>query len=185
MSKSFWQACPAIYITDSQDEHFLVRQAAIRTETPLYIQPTFSAQPVLDYLKRKPPFEETHFYPNPAFVLCDYKLGSATGCAVCDSIRSIRGCAELPFIMFGGSGRPEVVAESYSAGADHFLRKPVDVSRYEVLVQALYVSATTGSFEPIMQLREYRRHIEETGPAFGVPRRFGESSPATTRRCGI
>jgi CheY-like chemotaxis protein len=159
MSKSFRPKCPLVYIDDSADDHFLFQQAALQTETPLQIQPFFSADPAIAYLKGKAPFADTIIYPPPFLLLCDYDLGTANGSDVVAAIRDISSCASLPIIMFSGSAVDDAVAKSYAAGADYFLCKPTASHRLEVLVQTFYACATANprNFDALVRLPEYQR----------------------------
>ena len=178
MSSSVRLNCPVLYVDDSSDDHFLVQRAAINTETPLQIQPFFSGEPAIAYLKHIPPFQDIAVYPSPYFLLCDYDLGTTKGHDLVAAVRSIATCANLPIIMFSGADGDDSVAKSYLAGADHFLCKPLQTARLEILVQTLYACAmsTPTCFDALIRLSEY-----EPCPATGHPA-YAASRLATSLR---
>ena len=53
---------------------------------------------------------------------------------------------------------------SYAAGADHFLCKPADLRRLEIIVRTLWIciNSLLACFEPITRLAEYEHcpHLE-------------------------
>jgi len=160
--------CPILYVDDSSDDHSLLQAAATRTQTPLLIQPFFSADPAIAYLKGEPPFGDVTVYPRPHLVLCDYNLGATNGSALVAAIREASPCAHLPIIMFSGFGGNETVINSYGAGADYFLCKPFAPSRLDALVRTLYACATSEppNFRALLRLPEHKPHSLTTLSSF-------------------
>jgi CheY-like chemotaxis protein len=160
MPKYVKPRCPILYVDDSADDHCLLQAAATRTRTPLLIQPFFSGDPAIAYLKGEPPFGDVTVYPRPHLVLCDYDLDATGGLALVSAIRAASPCADLPIIMFSGFCGDNTVANSYEAGADYFLCKPFAPSRLDALVRTLYACATSEptNFHPLLRLPEHKPH---------------------------
>jgi hypothetical protein len=131
-------------VDDSTAGQSLLQEAVIRTETPFHIQPFFSPETALTYLRGEPPFDNRKIYPFPSLILCndDLKCGeddsgvSGKRSDVVARIRTISSCAGLPIIMLGES-------ECCEAGAGHFLHKPTSPSGLGIFVQSLYACATS------------------------------------------
>jgi DNA-binding response OmpR family regulator len=173
--------CPILYVDDSSDDHCLLQAAATRTQTPLLIQPFFSVDPAIAYLKGEPPFGDVTVYPRPRLVLCDYNLGATNGSALVAAIRAASPCSDLPIIMFSGFGGDDTVANSYEAGADYFLCKPISSSRLDALVRTLYACATSqpSNFRALLRLPEHKAHPLTTFSTF-LARPPGHSWPPNT-----
>src|SRR6266436_6129445 len=113
MPKYLKPRCPILYVDDSADDHCLLQAAATRTQPPLLIQPFFSGDPAIAYLKGELPFGDVSVYPRPHLVLCDYDLAATSGLALVAAVRAASPCADLPIIMFSGFGSSDSVANSY------------------------------------------------------------------------
>jgi CheY-like chemotaxis protein len=131
-------------VDDSTSGQSLLQEAVIRTETPFHIQPFFSPEAALIYLRGQPPFDNRKIYPFPSLILCNDNLKSGEddldvsgkGSNVVARIRTISSCAGLPIIMLGQSQCSE-------GGAGHFLHKPTSPSGLGIFVQSLYACATS------------------------------------------
>lgn len=66
----------------------------------------------------------------PALVLLDLKLGKVSGLDVLRQIRSHAPTALMPVVMLTSSGEPSDVSACYRAGANAFVRKPVDFAEF-------------------------------------------------------
>jgi CheY-like chemotaxis protein len=185
MPKFFNQNCAVVYVDDSADDHFLLQLSVRRTQTPLHIQPFFSAEPAIAYLKGEPPFEDRRVYPFPAFLLCDYDLKISLGPDLVKALRAITSCASLPIIMFSGSDDKGSVLRSYLAGANHYLCKPATPARMDILVPSLYGCAVleTPNFQSLSNLQEYQPHPRSARPAASGSRSeiASSDSPIETR----
>jgi CheY-like chemotaxis protein len=164
--KFFNRKCAAIYVDDSPDDLFLFQHSVVRTGTLLHIQPFFSAEPPIAYLKGEPPFEDRRVYPFPAFLLCDYDLKISQGPDLVSAIRAIPLCEDLPIIIFSSSDDKGCVLASYLAGADSYLCKPSVPARLDILIQTLYACAASEprSFEPLSGLPEYQPRPQPARP---------------------
>jgi response regulator RpfG family c-di-GMP phosphodiesterase len=186
MPKFFNRKFAAIYVDDSPDDHFLFQHSVVRTEIPLHVQPFFSAEPAITYLKGEPPFEDRRVYPSPAFLLCDFDLKISRGSDLISAVRAIPLCEDLPIILFSGSDDKSCVLVSYLAGADFFLCKPTAPGRLDIVVQTLYVCASSEprSFERLSHLPEYQPRPQAAarskGPAASAEPPFAASSRSCT-----
>jgi len=123
-----------------------LQDAVIRTGTPFHIQPFFSPQPVIKYLRGESPFDNRKIYPFPTVILCDDRFKrsqndaevTGDGWEVLGDIRAISSCASLPIIMLGESETHHSLSHCYEPGACHFLHKPTSAAGWGGLVEGLY-----------------------------------------------
>ncbi len=81
-----------------------------------------------------------------SLVMLDLNMPQMHGREVLERIRSAIGTAGLPVVVLTGIEDPAVEIELLAAGADDYLRKPIDPSRLAVRVEAVLRRA--GSYDP-------------------------------------
>jgi len=163
----FGRKCALVYVDDSPDDHFLLQHSVLTTETPFHIQPFFSAEPAIAYVKGDPPFQDGSVNPFPTLVLCDYDLKISQGPELVSVLRAIPSCANLPIFMFSSSDDQSWVLASHAAGADGYLCKPSGAGRLDTLVRTLYACTMSEPrrFEVLTLLPEYRPFPHTTTPS--------------------
>ena len=67
-------------------------------------------------------------------IVSDINLGDESGLTMCESIREIPGCAEIPVMFLSGAQIPNIIRRSHEAGGTYYLRKPFDP---EVLIELI------------------------------------------------
>ena len=73
----------------------------------------------------------------PDLVILDVNLPDGTGIEVCKAIRSHKTLSRTPVIMLTGAGKFEDKDAGFSAGADHYLVKPIEARELLLWVNAL------------------------------------------------
>lgn len=73
----------------------------------------------------------------PAVVVLDWNMPDISGLEACRSVRATFASSELPIVILTASGRTEDVVEALDAGANDFLRKPIDPVELDARVAAL------------------------------------------------
>jgi two-component system response regulator len=73
----------------------------------------------------------------PAVVLLDLKLPKVDGLEVLKAIRADERTRLLPVVVLTSSGQEEDVIASYKLGANSYIRKPVDFTRFAEAVRVL------------------------------------------------
>jgi DNA-binding response OmpR family regulator len=127
---------PLLHIDDSAPERLLVKEAIALTNSPFLLFQADGLDAALEYFQAD---DATH--PPPALVLLDYDLGAGhTGCTFLYWFRLVKKNHTTPVVMFSGSSGRRNVAESYAAGANHFLLKPHKMERFKAIVSTLFTS---------------------------------------------
>lgn len=120
-------AKPILLVEDNPDDELLMLRALRKSKVDREIvvaRDGVEAQRLLDKL-------------SPVLVLLDLKLPKVDGFAVLRRIRSDRRIERLPVVVLTSSREERDLSESYAAGANSFIRKPVDFERFVDVVQAV------------------------------------------------
>lgn len=71
----------------------------------------------------------------PALVLLDLQMPGKDGLAVLRELRASSIAATLPLVVLSSSDEPNDIAAAYAAGANSYLRKPVDFDQFVQLIR--------------------------------------------------
>ena len=71
----------------------------------------------------------------PIFVFLDLNLPGADGHLVLKQLKSSAALSVIPVVVLTTSSRPKDIEQSYKTGAAGFLTKPIDVNKFETMVQ--------------------------------------------------
>jgi CheY-like chemotaxis protein len=169
MAQIFRRVCSVVYVDDNFENQIQFQDATLRTGTSFQIRPLFSAESALAYLTYLTLQQPEQQHSLPAFLLCDFAFQAGRGCELVAAIRFIPSYADLIIIMLSDFHHGRSIAQSYSVGVNHFLRKPLTETRLDILVKALYSCATLypPRFESLVRLPEYLKSPEPV-PAFSL-----------------
>ncbi len=84
----------------------------------------------LDFLFGQGAYAGRDTHRQPAFVLLDLKLPKLSGLDVLRSMRANPLTAMVPVVMLTSSSEQSDIKACYSAGANSFIRKPVDFGEF-------------------------------------------------------
>ena len=90
----------------------------------------------LDYLFRTGAYSD-RAPENPALVLLDLNLPKIGGLDVLRRIRADERTKAMLVVILTSSGEERDIAEGYAAGANSYVRKPVEFGEFAAAVQAL------------------------------------------------
>ncbi|RJG03134.1 response regulator [Noviherbaspirillum sedimenti] len=74
----------------------------------------------------------------PALVLLDWQMPGKDGLMVLHELSELRRAAVLPVVVLSSSDDPGDIAAAYAAGANSYLRKPVDFDLFVQLLRDLH-----------------------------------------------
>ena len=94
-------------------------------------------QQALDYLYRRDGYSQPDSSPRPALVLLDLRLPKVDGLAVLKSIKDDPGLKNIPVVILTTSNAGTDISKAYSCGANSYLIKPVDFSRFSKLLEVV------------------------------------------------
>ena len=118
-----------LLVEDNPDEEVLILQALKKSELPNQIVIVRDGSEALEWL-----FNSTFL---PQIVLLDLKLPKVDGLEVLRQIRINPRTRLLPIIIFSSSDEEKDLINSYSQGANSYIRKPVDFDQFVRTIQQL------------------------------------------------
>lgn len=124
---------PILLVEDNLSDIRLTQRAFAKSHLANELIVMEDGQLALDYLLSDPPREL------PAVVLLDLNLPRVSGLEVLQAIRASPRTRLLPVVVLTTSREERDVIESYSLGANSYVRKPVNFTSFAVAVAQLGV----------------------------------------------
>lgn len=119
---------------DDDNDVRITRRAIKKGGLEATMSVTRDGQEAIDYLFRRPPFENAEA---PDLVLLDINLPKVNGMEVLRTVKSDPNLRAIPVLMLTTSARQEDVAVAYAHGANAFICKPMRFSRFVEVLQEL------------------------------------------------
>ena len=94
-------------------------------------------QEALDFMYHRGSYTDRKRYPRPGLILLDIRLPKVDGLDVLKQLKADPQLKSIPVIMLTTSDRDEEIAESYGAGANSYVVKPVDFEDFMKKVREL------------------------------------------------
>ena len=88
----------------------------------------------MDFLLRRKSHTEA---PRPDLVILDWMLPLKNGIEVLQEMRLVTGLKKIPVVVFSTSSSEVDIEEAHGAGANAYLRKPVDPHDFEETIRSL------------------------------------------------
>ncbi len=122
-----------LLVEDNADDEQLTLRAMRQSEVPNIIRVARDGAEALDHLIG------AHSARLPDLVLLDLKLPKVSGLEVLQRIRNEERTKSLPVVVLTSSDEERDILESYSLGANSYIRKPVDFDEFIDAVRQLGV----------------------------------------------
>jgi CheY-like chemotaxis protein len=94
-------------------------------------------QAALDYIFRKPPYEDASQYPDPDLILLDLRLPKVDGLEVLKTIKTDPAKRHLPVVILTTSTTETDKIKAYTHHANSYLVKPVELSGFMDMMNSL------------------------------------------------
>ena len=120
---------PILLVEDNPDDERLTRRALHRSHLAHPIVVARNGEEALRQVFGSAPL--------PCVVLLDLKLPKVDGLEVLRQIRSSDRTRLLPVVMLTSSSEDRDIIESYSLGANSYVRKPVNIDEFTEAVRQL------------------------------------------------
>ncbi|WP_150112151.1 response regulator [Desulfonatronovibrio hydrogenovorans] len=141
-----------LLVEDNPDDVLLTRRALQKNNILNQLVVARDGVEALDYLLCRGEHQHRDQSTQPQVILLDLKLPRLDGLEVLRTIRSSPGTKLLPVVILTSSDEEQDRLETYSLGANSYIRKPVDFQQF---------------MEAIHQLGLYWLVLNQTPPTTG------------------
>ena len=113
---------------DDQDDCLMTREAftECRIHNPLHF--VHDGEELMNYLKRRPPYEDATRYPLPGLILLDLNMPRMDGREALLAIKGDSLLRSIPVVILSTSSADEDILRSYAIGVNSFITKPASFS---------------------------------------------------------
>ncbi|QRK08794.1 response regulator [Archangium violaceum] len=125
-----------ILVVEDNDEDFDMLQMTFQgvgIPNPLYR--CAEGEEALAFLHRTGRYAGPEPAPRPGLILLDLNLAGLDGRQVLEHVKNDPLLKSIPVIVFSTSDNPKDVQSVYANGASGYLLKPVDLTRFERMIQ--------------------------------------------------
>jgi CheY-like chemotaxis protein len=129
-----------LIVEDSDDDYFATERAFKKSCLLNPVYRCTNGDQALDFLFRRGVYADSESAPRPGMILLDLNLPGTDGRDVLGIIKSDQNLNLIPVIVLTTSDAEQDVARCYAAGANSYVKKPVNL---------------TGFVEAIARLKEY------------------------------
>ena len=119
------RSATVLLVEDNPDHAMLAMRAFKKGNLAAEVFWVKDGQEALDFLERHGRWAEPGAAPRPGLVVLDIHLPKVNGHEVLRRIKNDPSLRTIPVVMLTTSARPDDLAESYGAGANSYVTKPV------------------------------------------------------------
>lgn len=129
---------PAILLVeDNPDDVLLARRALKKNNIANDLEVVNDGAEALDYLFCRGDYADRDPDEVPQVIFLDLKLPKVDGLSVLEAIRNNEKTKTIPVVVLTSSDEEQDLIESYSLGANSYVRKPVDFDEFLEAVRQL------------------------------------------------
>ena len=122
---------------DDADDRLMTKEAFEESRLVNDLRFVEDGVQLLDYLKRRGPYEDPASSPRPGLVLLDLNMPKKDGREALKEIKSDPNLRRIPVVIMTTSKAEEDIFRSYDFGASSFITKPVTFDRLVDLMKAI------------------------------------------------
>lgn len=126
------QALEVLLADDNEDDVLILREAFLALRRARIVHVVNDGIEALKYLQRAEPYTTVE---RPDLVLLDINMPKKNGFEVMQGIKADPSLRPLPVIMLTMSEREEDINRAYAAGACSYIRKPVNLTAFQQLLE--------------------------------------------------
>lgn len=128
---------PILLVEDNPDDQALTKRALKKNNIRNEVVVAQDGVEALDFLFCRGPHAGRDINNAPAVVLLDLKLPKVDGLEVLRQLRADPRTRVLPIVVLTSSREEQDLVQSYSLGANSYIRKPVDFGQFIEAVRQL------------------------------------------------
>jgi len=137
MSSGYSENSAILLVEDNPDDEELTLLAFKNNHIVNTIIVVRDGAEALDFLFKTGKFCNRDIHASPRIVLLDLKLPKIGGLEVLKKIRESPTTRYLPVVILTTSNQDEDIVNSYKFGANSFIRKPVEYSKFNEAIKQL------------------------------------------------
>ncbi|MBM3224298.1 MAG: response regulator [Candidatus Tectomicrobia bacterium] len=126
-----------LLVEDNPRDVRLTQRAFKQAGLPHELRVVRDGDEALTYLHREGAYQEPDVAPRPDVILLDLNLPRMGGHELLRQVKQDSRFKQLPIIVLTTSERPDDVRQAYDAGANAYLLKPVEFSRFTEVIEQL------------------------------------------------
>ena len=126
-----------LIVEDSDDDYIATIRAFKKANLLNPVQRCTNGDQALDYLYQRGEFSAPATAPRPGFVLLDLNLPGTDGREVLRVAKSDPQLRQIPIIVLTTSLAEQDISRCYDAGANSYIKKPVDLVGFVQAVERL------------------------------------------------
>lgn len=131
---------PILIVEDSPTDYEATVRALKKSGLANPIYRCEDGDEALDYLYRRGKYDDRDLAPRPGIILLDLNMPGTDGRDVLDDIKANDKLRAIPVVVLTTSSDDRDIQKCYDAGANSYVKKPVDID---------------GFFESIQRLNDY------------------------------
>jgi two-component system, response regulator len=137
MSSGYSENSAVLLVEDNPDDEELTLLAFKNNHIVNPIIVVRDGAEALEFLFKTGKFSNRDIHTTPRIVLLDLKLPKIGGLEVLKKIRASPATRYLPVVILTTSNQDEDIVNSYKFGANSFIRKPVEFSKFNESIRQL------------------------------------------------
>lgn len=126
-----------LLVEDDPNSVFFFEHVIEKLEIVNPVHVVTDGQEALDYFAGAGKFADRRAFPMPGLVILDLKLPRASGFEVLREIRAHPEWRKLIVVILTASGSDDDIAKAYELGANAYLVKPIELTDFTKIVQAI------------------------------------------------
>ena len=134
MSNHEMRFADILLVEDNDGDVFLTKKAFQKAKVGNEIFVAKDGEVAMEMLYKRGEF---HNFPRPDLILLDINLPKKDGCEVLQEIKADDDLRRIPVVILTGSQAEEDVVRSYNFHANAYLVKPVDLHKFQEVIQSL------------------------------------------------
>ena len=130
-------ACPVLLVEDSPEDCEAALRAFKKSGLPSRVYHCADGDDALDFLYGRGAYSDRATSPRPGFIVLDLNLPGTDGRQVLVEIKQDDQLKTIPVVIFTTSDHEEDVEACYQAGANSYIKKPVDLDDFNRALLAI------------------------------------------------
>jgi CheY-like chemotaxis protein len=110
---------------DDADDRFLIEEACRENHFASALRFVSDGEELMDYLRHRGRYAPPADAPRPALILLDLGMPKMDGRAALREIKSDPALRRIPVVVLTTSNAKDDIAQSYNAGANSYIIKPI------------------------------------------------------------